>query len=81
MLNITIDILYQYVILIFDINIKVQLKLVGYLAPNVTSLATAKRVFDLDMNGLAGFACVSPSPSWTILGGLGLWGVLKIIGP
>ena len=43
---------------IFDINSQVQQKLVGQIADNITSLATAKRVFDLESNGLAGFACV-----------------------
>ena len=33
----------------FDINIKVQQKLGGYLAPNITSLATDKRVFNLGL--------------------------------
>ena len=33
---------------IFDIKLKVQQKLIGYLAPSICSLATAKKVFDLE---------------------------------
>ena len=40
-------------------NIKVQQRLVGHMALNVTSLAKAKRLFELEADGLAGFTCVA----------------------
>ena len=43
---------------IFDINSQVQQRLLGQLQDNIHSLDTAKQVFDLETNGLAGFALV-----------------------
>ena len=43
---------------IFDINtFKVQQKMCGYLAHQVTSLADAKKLFQLEIDGVAQFAC------------------------
>merc|ERR1711954_336003 len=41
---------------IFDFNSQVQQRLVGRIQENICSLDTAKQVFDLEVNGLAGFA-------------------------
>ena len=43
---------------IFDINSQVQQKYLGRISNNITSQATAKKMFDIETNGLAGFACV-----------------------
>ena len=44
---------------IFDINIKVQQKLAGYLAHQVRSVRDAKKLFDVEVEGIAGFACTA----------------------
>ena len=47
---------------LFDINnnsIKVQQKYAGYLAHTITSVQDAKRLFDIEVEGIAGFACVA----------------------
>ena len=45
---------------IFDINnIKVQQKMAGYLAHQVTSVQGGKRLFQLEVDGIANFACLA----------------------
>ena len=45
---------------IFNINkFKVQQKMAGYLAHRVTSVQGAKRIFKLEVDGIASFDCVA----------------------
>ena len=51
--------IYKY-IKIFDTNfVKVQQKLAGYLAHQVKSVADAKKLFQIETDGLANFACAA----------------------
>ena len=46
--------------MIFDVNtFKVQQKMVGYMAHRVRSMAGAKKLFELEIDGLANFACAA----------------------
>ena len=44
---------------IYDINIKVSQKLAGHMALNVDTLAKAKKLFEVETDSLAGFACMA----------------------